>query len=418
MSGKNKILYPAQLGLRNYGILQIHVINALNSHPIENASVQIFRKEAMDSAVDVLTTDISGKTPEVELISPPIEYSLEPNHYLPYTEYIVMSNAEGFRPVMIDSAQVLPVVKSIQPVRMLPVTEGRSDLEIITIDPNFLAGTYTPKVYEPEVKEMPPGEEAKPVVIPEFITVHTSVPSNIAAANYNPGYVSYIKNVVSSVIYATWPQETINAVIFTTLSFALNRVYTNWYPRRGYDFDITSTAAFDQKWLNGRNIYTNISQAVDRIFNNYLSRPDILQPILTQFCPGELAVCPGMLSLWEGKLLGDRGYNTLEILHYFFGDTIYINSSDLITGAGMLWPGTDLGSGASGEAVVHIQDQLRTISAAYRAIPLSEDDGNYGQATQAAVSEFQNIFNLPVTGITDKATWYKIDRVYNELTRE
>lgn len=416
MSDKNKILYPAQLGLRNYGILQIHVINAINSHPIENASVQIFRKESMDGVVDILTTDISGKTTEIELISPPIEYSLEPSQYLPYTEYIIMIAAEGFRSVMIDSAQVLPAVKSIQPVHMLPA-EGRSNLEIITIDPNYLIGTYTPKVYEAEIKDMPPGEESKPVVIPEYVRVHTSVPSNIAAANYNPRYVSYIKNVVSSVTYATWPQETLNAVIYAVLSFALNRVYTNWYPRMGYDFDITSTAAFDQKWLNGRNIYTNISQAVDRIFNNYLSRPDILQPILTQLCRGELAACPGMLSLWESKLLGDRGDSAIEILHYFLGDTIYINSSDLIIGVEMLWPGIDLSTGASGEAVVHIQNQLRTIAAIYRAIPLSEDDGNYGEATKAAVSEFQNIFNLPITGITDKATWYKISRVNNELTR-
>lgn len=416
MPYKNKILYPAQLGLRNYGILQIQVVNDLTSYPIENASVQIFQRENMTRAIYILTTDISGKTVEIELITPPLEYSLEPTPNLPYAEYAVMVTAEGFQPVLIDSAQVLPSVKSIQPVRMLSAAAGEESLKRITIEPNFLVGTYTPKVFEDEVKPLPESEESKPVVIPEFITVHNAIPSNITAGNYTVGYVSYIKNVASSMIFATWPQETIYANILAILSFTLNRIYTNWYPGQGYDFDITYTVAFDQKWLYGRNIYTNISLAVDNIFNSYLSRPNIIQPILTQSCRGELAVCPGMMSVWESKFLGDRGYSAIEILHFFYGETLYINSSDRITGAQMLWPGEDLTLGAFGEAVGHIQDQLRTIAGAYRAIPLPEEDGTYGQSTLAAVAEFQNIFNLPVTGSTDKATWYKISRVYNLFT--
>lgn len=415
MGRRNFKLYPAQMGLQNYGILQMQVINTANFYPVENATIRIFRKENMETAVDILTTDISGKTGEIELVAPPLEYSLEPGPVLPYANYVVMATAEGFQPVMIDSAQVLPFVKSVQPVEMTPIINGRESLEIITVDDNFLAGNYTPKVFENEIKEMPPGEENKPVVIPELINVHTSVPINTLAANYDVGYVSYIKNVVSTVLYATWPKETINAVIYTTLSFALNRVYTNWYARRGYNFDITSLAAFDQKWLRGRNIFTNISQAVDQVFNSFLSRPDIVQPILTQICRGELSLCPGMLPLWEAKRLGESGFGTQEILNYFFGDSLYINSTDQIEGIVMPWPGTDIGPGGPPEAVLHIQQELTKISVAYRAIPITENNGVYGETTLAAVSEFQNIFDLPVTGITDKATWYKIARVYNLL---
>ncbi len=414
MPSRNKILYPAQLGLRNYGILQVHVVSISRAYPIENATVQIFRKEDLTRVIAILTTDISGRTTEVELITPPLEYSQEPTQYVPYAEYVIMVTADGFRPVFIDSAQVLPYVKSIQPVRMSPSTSEREAMQVIMVDANFLDGSYTPKVYEDEIKSLPDGEE--PVVIPRFITVHDSIPSNITARNYTVEYVGFIKNVVSSMIYATWPQETIYANILVVLSFSLNRVYTNWYRRQGYDFDITSAAAFDNLWFYGRNIFTNISLAVDTIFNNYLSRPGIIQPILTQTCSGELAICPGMMSLWESKYLGDRGYRAIDILHYFYGNTLYINSSNEIIGVEVLWPGTDLSVGSSGEDIRYMQNQLSTISEVYRAIPLPEDDGTYGQATEAAVREFQEIFNLPATGIVNAATWYKINRVYGRIT--
>ncbi len=417
MPNKNKILYPTQMNLINYGILQVQVVSGATAYPIENAAVQIFSRDNPDNVLESLTTDISGKTVEVELAAPPVEYSLEPTPFQPYTEYIVVVSATGFRTVSIDSAQILPFIKSIQPVSMSPLAPGSEGIELIRIDPNYLFGSYTPKVYEDEVKEAFEGEGAKPVVIPEFITVHSAVPTNTTARNYTVEYVGYIKNVVSSQIYATWPLETIYANTLTILSFSLNRVYTNWYRDQGYNFDITSTVAFDQKWFYGRNIYTNISQIVDLIFNYYLSRPGIVQPILTQSCRGELAICPNMISLWESKYLGDRGYTAIDILHYFFGDTIYINSSNNITGIEVLWPGYDLALGSAGEEVGYMQNQLSVISGAYKAIPMTEMDGTYGTATVAAVSSFQEIFNLPVTGITDSATWYKIARVYRRLTR-
>ncbi|WMJ85274.1 peptidoglycan-binding domain-containing protein [Anaerocolumna sp. MB42-C2] len=417
MFNKYKILYQAQLGSGNSGILQLQVINKANAYPIENAAVQIYNKNNPSRVLYSLITDISGKTPEVELITPPIEYSLEVTPYQPYTEYIIIVTAKGYQTVVINSAQVLPVIKSIQPVSMSALIPGINDMEVIIIDPNYLFGTDTPKVYENDVKEYAEGTDAKPVMIPEFITVHNGVPSNLAARKYIVQYVSYVKSVVCSQIYATWPEETIHAYSLVVISFSLNRIYTNWYKRQGYDFDITSMVSFDQKWFYGRNIYTNVSRVVDNIFNNYLSRPGIIQPILTQACRGELAICPAMISLWGSKELGDRGYTAIEILRYFFGDTIYVNSTNNIAGTEVLWPGTDLTLGSSGKAVGHIQDQLITISGVYRAITVPEDDGTFGQATVAAISDFQEIFNLPATGILDFATWYKISRVYARITR-
>jgi hypothetical protein len=415
MPEDNKILYPAQLGLRNYGILQVQVVDQMTAYPIVGALIQIYQKDNLTRAIETLTTDISGKTIEIELVSPPLEYSLEPTRDMPYLEYPVMASAEGYQTVLIDSAQVLPFVKSIQPVRMIPFRAGMAAMQVIPIDYNYLIGTYTPKVYEAEIKPMPPGQEDKPVVIPEFITVHNAIPSNITAPDYRVEYPYFIKNVVSSILFATWPRETIYAGILMILSFSLNRVYTNWYPRQGYKFDITSTAAFDNKWLYGRNIYTNISEAVDYIFNNYLSRPDVLQPILTQSCRGELAICPGMLSLWESKFLGDAGYTAVDILHKFYGNDLYINSTDNIEGVEANWPGMDLTIGSSGDAVTFIQNQLNSIAIAYPAISETPADGIYGPVTEAAVSKFQEIFTLPVTGITDKGTWYKINRVNARL---
>ncbi|MGB8455446.1 MAG: peptidoglycan-binding protein [Anaerocolumna sp.] len=417
MSKKNIIVYPAQMGLRNNGILQVQVVSDVSAYPIENAVVQIFNKKDPATLLEKLTTDISGRTPEIELAAPSIEYSLEPTEFQPYTEYIVIVTAGGFQMVVINSAQVLPVIKSIQPVSMPPLVPGSDTIKAITIGSNYLSGTYTPNVYEDEVKDYAEEEGAKPVVIPEFIIVHNAIPSNSTAKNYKVEYVSYIKSVVSSQIYATWPQEAIYANILTILSFTLNRIYTKWYARQGYDFDITSTVAFDHKWFYGRNIYSNISNAVDYIFNYYLSRPGIIQPILTQYCRGELAVCPNLISLWHSKTLASQGYTAIEILRYSYGDTIYINSSNKITGVGLLWPGMDLILGSTGEAVQHIQNQLVVTAGAYKAITIPEDDGTYGPATVAAVSTFQEIFNLPVTGVVDAAAWYKISRVYARLTR-
>ena len=203
------------------------------------------------------------------------------------------------------------------------------------------------------------------------------------------------------------------------MSFTLNRVYTEWYRNKGYDFTITSSTAYDHKWIYGRNILASIDRIVDELFENYLSRPNVRQPILTQYCDGKQVQCRnrGWMTQWGSKALGDQGYSAIEILRAFYGNDMYINSAEGISGIPASWPGYDLGVGASGPKVRQLQEQLARISRAYPAIPTITADGVYGSRTREAVEKFQSVFGLPVTGIVDYPTWYKISDIYVAVSR-
>ena len=215
---------------------------------------------------------------------------------------------------------------------------------------------------------------------------------------------------------ATWPEAALYANILVIQSFTLNRVYTEWYRNRGYDFTITSSTAYDQKWVYGRNIYENISILVDNVFANYLSRPGVRQPIFTSYCDGRQVSCPG-LKQWGTKYLADEGYSAIEIIRYYYGNDMYINSADSISGVPASWPGYHLTIGSSGQKVRQIQEQLNRIARNYPAIPQIAADGIYGQRTAEAVRAFQNIFDLPATGVVDYATWYQISGIYTAVTQ-
>lgn len=233
----------------------------------------------------------------------------------------------------------------------------------------------------------------------------------------NQPYADYIKNVASSEIYATWPDAAIRANVLAIMSFTLNRVYTEWYRGKGYVFTITSSTAYDHKFIYGRNFFQSISRVVDEMFENYLSRPNVRQPILTQYCDGQRVTCPDWMSQWGSKYLGDQGYSAIDILRSYYGNDMYINSADGISGIPASWPGYDLGVGASGPKVRQLQEQLARISRAYPAIPTITADGVYGSRTREAVEKFQSVFGLPVTGIVDYPTWYKISDIYVAVSR-
>ncbi len=207
------------------------------------------------------------------------------------------------------------------------------------------------------------------------------------------------------------------ANILAIQSITLNRVYTEWYRNRGYDFTITSSTAYDQKYIPGRNIFESISRAVDTIFSNYISRPNITQPLFTQYCDGKRVSCPRWMRQWESKTLGDQGYSAIEILRRFYGDSVYINSSEEISGIPSSWPGYDLTIGSTGEKVRQLQNQLNTISKGYPLIPKVAADGVYGEKTAEAVRTFQKVFNLPQTGVVDYPTWYRISDIYVGVSR-
>ncbi len=227
MSNLNYRVYPAQMETQSFGRLRVDCTTDVGFRPIPNATVEIASTGNPGNVIETITTNEIGRTGEIELPAPPIEYSLEPVIEQPYSEYNIRVTAPGFAPVEVNAAQILPDVTSDQPVSMAP--------------------------------------------------------SEV--------------NVASSEIYATWPEATIYANVLAIMSFTLNRVYTEWYRNQGYNFTITSSTAFDHKWMNGRNIYDNIGVIVDSIFNNYLSRPNVRQPILTQYCDGKNVQCPGWMTI-------------------------------------------------------------------------------------------------------------------------
>lgn len=402
----------------NKGRLQINVTSALGATPIPGATVAIYYTGEPERELEEVTTNSSGQTETLELSAPPLEYSIEPSEQQPYSEYTIEVTAPGFEPVEVAGAEILPEVTALQNIQMLPVQEGQ-EYERFVIPAHTLFGDYPPKIAEAEIKPMNETGEIvlSRVVVPEYVIVHDGVPTDSSATNYWVRYKDYIKNVASSEIYATWSDAAIRANILAIMSFTLNRVYTEWYRNKGYDFTITSSTAFDHKWINGRNIFENISRIVDEMFGNYLSRPNVKQPILTQYCDGKRVTCPNWMSQWGSQYLGEQGYSAIEILRNYYGNSIYINSAEEISGVPYSWPGSDLTVGSRGQKVLQMQEQLNRIAQAYPALPVIAQDGIFGPATEESVRTFQSIFGLPATGIVDYPTWYKISEIFVGVSR-
>lgn len=402
------------------GTLQINVTSSVNAFPVERAEISISYTGVPESTLEKIQTDSSGQTETIELAAPPEEWSLDiEEDRQPYSEYTLSIKAPGFEPVNIAGTEILANVKAIQNIQMKPADVSGEEDQVFVIPAHTLYGDYPPKIAEAEIKPVTETGEIvlSRVVVPEYIVVHDGSPRDSTATNYYVKYKDYIKNVASSEIYATWPENTIRANVLAIMSFTLNRVYTEWYRNKGYDFTITSSTAFDHKWIPERNIFDSISVIVDELFADYLSRPNVRQPILTQYCDGRRVSCPNWLTQWGSKALGDQGLTAIEILRYYYGDDMYINTAQEISGIPSSWPGYTLEQGASGEKVLQMQEQLRVISEAYLAIPKVEADGIYGPATAQAVEKFQSVFGLPVTGTVDYSTWYKISEIYVGVSR-
>ncbi len=254
--------------------------------------------------------------------------------------------------------------------------------------------------------------------VPQNITVHLGAPSDASAANVTVPFAQYIKNVASSEIYPTWPENAIRANIYTQITYALNRVFTEYYRAQGYNFDITNSTQFDQSYVQGRDIFENISQIVDDLFNDYIIREGDLEPIFAQYCNGTTTTCPGGLSQWGTVDLANQGLTPFEILQYYYGDDIGIRFDAPIADLTQSYPGTPLQLGSSGAAVTSLQLFLNRISRNYPAIPkIPYTDGFFDVPTEDAVKEFQRIFNLTVDGIVGKATWYKIYFIFTTVKR-
>lgn len=397
------------------GNLNVIVTGTDSYSPLSSATIEIANTGEPNRILESITTDQNGQTGYIELSAPPREYSMEPTDNQPYSEYNLKISAPGYQEGLISGVQIFSGENGLQSIVLLP-SEQTPDYVYnpIVIGGHTLWEYYPPKIAEPEIKPLAESGEIvlSRVVVPETIVVHDGVPGDSTATDYYVPYIDYIKNVACCEIYSTWPESTIEANILAIMSFTLNRVYTEWYRNKGYNFTITSSTAYDHKWIYGKTIYENISQIADRLYNRYLARPNVKQPILTQYCDGKRVSCPNWMTQWGSKALGDDGFSAIDIIHYYYGSDMYVNEAEIVSGIPSSYPGYDLTFGSSGEPVITIQEQLNRIAQNYPAIPTVTVDGIYGSATAESVRAFQSIFNLPVSGIVDFPTWYKISQIY------
>lgn len=397
------------------GNLNVIVTGTDSYSPLSSATIEIANTGEPNRILESVNTDRNGQTGNIELSAPPREYSMEPTDNQPYSEYNVKISAPGYQEGLVSGVQIFSGENGLQSIVLQP-SEQTPDYVYnpIVIGGHTLWEYYPPKIAEPEIKPLTESGEIvlSRVVVPETIVVHDGVPGDSTATDYYVPYIDYIKNVACCEIYSTWPESTIEANILAIMSFTLNRVYTEWYRNKGYNFTITSSTAYDHKWIYGKTIYENISQIADRLYNRYLARPNVKQPILTQYCDGKRVSCPNWMTQWGSKALGDDGFSAIDIIHYYYGSDMYVNEAEIVSGIPSSYPGYDLTIGSSGEPVITIQEQLNRIAQNYPAIPTVTVDGIYGSATAESVRAFQSIFNLPVSGIVDFPTWYKISQIY------
>lgn len=397
------------------GNLNVIVTGTDSYSPLSSATIEIANTGEPNRILESVNTDRNGQTGNIELSAPPREYSMEPTDNQPYSEYNVKISAPGYQEGLVSGVQIFSGENGLQSIVLQP-SEQTPDYVYnpIVIGGHTLWEYYPPKIAEPEIKPLSESGEIvlSRVVVPETIVVHDGVPGDSTATDYYVPYIDYIKNVACCEIYSTWPESTIEANILAIMSFTLNRVYTEWYRNKGYNFTITSSTAYDHKWIYGKTIYENISQIADRLYNRYLARPNVKQPILTQYCDGKRVSCPNWMTQWGSKALGDDGFSAIDIIHYYYGSDMYVNEAEIVSGIPSSYPGYDLTIGSSGEPVITIQEQLNRIAENYPAIPTVTVDGIYGTATAESVRTFQRIFQLPASGIVDFPTWYKISQIY------
>ncbi|MCI6738982.1 MAG: peptidoglycan-binding protein, partial [Intestinibacter sp.] len=309
------------------GYLTVNVIDSTTNAPMENVTINIYGQNEDGSASSTvyqnLKTDNSGQINNLPLSAPDLAYSLQPSDVKPYKDYIVEAIKDGYETIIIDGTQLLPVVNARQSIPMRPRERSRLSYKrqneiIYDIGPHTLWGDYPPKIPEDSLKPIPAPTGFVVLdnpVVPEFIVVHDGLPEDTSAENFWVPFKTYIKNVASSEIYSTWPEQTIFANVIAIISFTLNRVFTEWYRNKGFNFTITSTTNYDHKYIHNRNIFDEISVVVDSVFNTFIRRPPTSrQPLLAQYCDGVRVQCPDQMAQWGSKDLGDQGYNYEDIL--------------------------------------------------------------------------------------------------------
>ncbi|MDE7352788.1 MAG: LysM peptidoglycan-binding domain-containing protein [Acetatifactor sp.] len=395
------------------GYLIVQVQTAQEAVPL--AGVQVSVLDSQGSVVYDLTTDESGETLKVPLET--LDKSFSQNQYfmeLPYKSYNVLVRETGFNTIYVSDIPIYEGETALLPLELVPMLQmqRRPQQTRIFVGQPAVA-SRTPRNQEGTTDS---ARILRQVVIPNPITVHLGAPGS-SASNVQVSFPDYVKNAASSEIYPTWPEAALTANIYAIITFALNRVFTEWYRNRGYNYDITNSTAYDQAFVPGRPIYESISRIVDNIFNEFVRRPGQDAPFFTSFCNGTTVTCQG-LSQWGTVTLANQGRTPLQILRTYYPQDVEIASTNTITGVLSSYPGTPLKQGSTGLDVQTIQTYLGRIRRNYPAIPVITDPaGTFGDSTKAAVTKFQSVFGLSPDGIVGKSTWYKISSLYAAVTR-
>lgn len=397
------------------GYLTMQVRTAHDAVPLQGVQITVSDDEG--SRVYELRTDENGATRRVPLETVDKRFSLNQDFTgTPFVSYNVFAQAEGFDPVYISNIPIYEGQSAVLPVTLVPM-QGQQRIGMqtqIMVGPP--AVTMAGERNQEGERDGEEGRVLRQVVIPNPITVHLGTPSS-SAANVRVSFPDYVKNVASSEIYPTWPDAALRANIYAIITFALNRVYTEWYKSQGYSFDITNSTAYDQYFVQGRPIYESISRIVDEIFNEYVRRAGQNAPYFTSFCNGTTSTCQG-LSQWGTVTLANQGRTPISILRAYYPNDIEIAETNIMTNMLSSYPGTPLRVGSTGLDVQTIQTYLNRIRRNYPAIPaITDAAGTFGESTRAAVTRFQSIFNLASDGIVGKSTWYKISSLYTAVTR-
>ena len=397
------------------GYLIVETRTNFETLPVADARVKI--TDTNGFVIYELTTDTNGKTKQVSLETVDRQYSLDPNYQgHPYVSYNMRVEAAGYETISVNGIHIFDGETAVQPVTMLPMPNNEDypvtfhvniGEHAVEMDTERHQEGFTPTI-EPRIM--------RHVIIPDSITVHLGRPDS-SAQNVRVPFIDYIKNVASNEIYATWPESALRANIYVIITFALNRIFTEWYRSRGYQFDITNNTAFDQYFVYGGTTYASINRIVGEIFNQYVRRAGQFAPFFTSFCNGTTATCGG-LSQWGTVSLANSGLTPIQILRHYYPRDVEIVESNIFTGITESYPGSPLRLGDRGLDVQIMQKYLNRIRRNYPAIPtISSENGVFGQDTANAVRTFQSIFGLPQDGIIGRDTWFKISYIFVAVSR-
>ena len=397
------------------GFITVRSVSARDALPVAGARIRILNEDETETLYTGVT-DEDGVSATVEVPCPPKDLSLsEANTVRPYGVFTLYIEHDSYETAVLRGLQVFDGQTSLCDRPLLPRSnEERTarlggDVDVSVTPPHSLYAGDGGSAEAPISTCAAPRVLTQPVV-PNYITVHLGKPA-VSATDVTVSFRDYIKNVASSEVYPTWPEEALRANIHAQISLALNRVFTEWYKSKGYPFQITNSTSYDQYYVHGREIFEVMSRLTDEIFNTYVRRTGTIDPYYTEYCDGKTVTCPGMKQ-WGTKTLAEQGKNALEILKYYYGSSIEIVRTSNIADIPESYPGTPLRIGSTGESVRIIQRQLNRIAQDYPAFGTVTVDGVYGESTAAVVKKFQKQFSLTADGVVGRATWYKISYIY------